>query len=471
MPNAGFTGCRSGGAGTLDPWGLGPRGSTGTRTAPGLATTDQVTSTGRTLWSAADRAGLRSVGAAQFYRGNGPNRGGIIWENRFALGASLANTRCFVGLAAVDTYLVQTANPSAQGTVPMIGIGFDDTSGASDDYRLFHSDGGGVVTSTQIAGLERSTSLWTNVRISALPNGSGFLVEITRREADGTLTEISETVTANIPSQTALLYSQAAVEGTGVAASAQITMAEFEARALPVSSSLVVDRDVVLRTWFGLGDDGGNDDSWGTTDPTGSGTSSVGALSAASYLQSRPRTNRTTTSTSQIAGWRTSNQARVWRGDAAGRGGFDITMLLGFENHLASVRSFFGLSDATDFLANSGDISGLTGRQFIGFGWDSTEATDANLRLCVNDGSAGVVYSDVGIPRDPASVLRVRFSCAPNASAIDVELEDLTNDLSYAASISSNLPLAATFLHHDIGARGATGQIASLIGCWARRVI
>ncbi len=473
MPTAGFMGCRHGAGGSDDPWGKGPEVSSGTRTQPALATTNQVTGTGRDLWSAADQAGVRSRGAQRFWLGNGTNRGGLTWDVRFALGADNASTRCFVGLALVDAYLCLAGNPSAQGTIPMVGVGFDDTSNPGDDFRLFHSSGGGSVTSTQLTGINRSTTQWLVVRITAQPNSSSILVELTRRESSGTLTQQSMTLTTNIPAATDQLYSQAAVNGTGVASSAQITIAEGEFRTLPVSSSILVDRTIVYRTGFQYSTDPAFVSDWGTVSITGAGTRTAGALSTTNYLQSRPRVRSEATSATSAIGWRMSNQGRVWRGNGGGLGGFDVTLLLGFENHLTSVRGFLGIGNQnSDFLMNQGNPSALTSQQFIGFGWDSTEGAGANLRLCSNDGSAGVTYSDVvGIARNAASILRARFSCAPNASAIDVELEDLTSDILYQDSISTNLPGNTQFMGPDISARGAIGQTACLIGGWHRRVI
>lgn len=470
MPNQGFIGARAPNSG--DPWGLGPRTTVGTASTPTLGTGSQVDGMGRFRLSASTTAGRRSSGACRFWRGDSGGRGGFRFEARFALGSNNAGTRLFVGVCALDAFLVAAGEPSAQTATALVGVAFDSTSGTGDVLRLMHCDGAGNLTNTALTGLTRSTTQFTNVRISAAPSTSSILVEISRRNSDGTLTETTSTLTTNIPPNTSLLYAQISVEGNGGANSGQIDFAEAEFRSMTSEVGVIFDPDVVHHGWFGLGSDAGAQGQHGAGSPSGNGTSSVGTIGTTNYLTTLPRTVRTTANTTSSAGWRQLNQGRVWRGNAAGMGGFDVTLQWGHENHLAGVRAFTGLygSNST-FLTDDGEPSTRAAQSMIGFGFDSTEAVGANWRLVVNDGAAGVDYIDTSIPRAVASVLRLRLECTPNESAIRVTFEDLTSSLSYTSTVSSNLPSNTALLAPQLCARGATGQTVALIGCWYRRVI
>ena len=149
-------------------------------------------------------AGTRH-GLAQFWRGNGANRGGFFYVVRFGLSsaATVANQRTFVGLTATTTAF---GNAEPSSLLNLIGIGNDS---ADASFSLIHNDGSGVATKETLSGGTFSAkSLSTDMiefRLFCYPNTStiGYSVEIlnTPNFAEGV-------ISTDIPASTTFLSPQ-----------------------------------------------------------------------------------------------------------------------------------------------------------------------------------------------------------------------------------------------------------------------
>lgn len=155
------------------------------------------------------------------------------------------------------------------------------------------------------------------------------------------------------------------------------------------------------------------------------------------------------------------------RGDAAGRGGFDITFEWGIESSFSTnntFRSFIGLWVAAD--VSAADPSGFT--NIIGIGGDSG---DSNFYLLHNDASGSATKTlltsnsspSVNFPyRNTDNLYLLRLWCAANASGVNYRLTCPSNDAVAEGTITTNLPAGSTFLGCALWA--ATAATTSTIG-------
>jgi hypothetical protein len=155
-------------------------------------------------------------------------------------------------------------------------------------------------------------------------------------------------------------------------------------------------------------------------------------------------TNNTTGASAQLY----LNRNFWHRGNAAGRGGFDVSLRFGFESGYSSnatMRSLVGLYDMAS--APIGNVEPDTLLNIVGVG---ARAGDANLSIMHNDGSGTATMSSLGA-NFPARgsidvVYELRLQCAANASGIDWSiLRADTGDIA-SGSVSSDIPANTQFL-------------------------
>ena len=181
---------------------------------------------------------------------------------------------------------------------------------------------------------------------------------------------------------------------------------------------------------------------------------STHANASTSLLNSIPHgINSTVASAANTSvGYRSANYC--FRGNAAKRGGFDVTHRWGFNvagTTCAGMRSFFGLYDVSVGAPSaSADPSAIL--NMIGVGSDGGDLT---LSLMHNDGSGtatkSTLYSD-GSPtqtfsaRAAEKVYELRLWCDANASSISYSLTEAVSGDVATGSVSSDLPSSTTFL-------------------------
>lgn len=201
-------------------------------------------------------------------------------------------------------------------------------------------------------------------------------------------------------------------------------------------------------------------------DFTAIGGGTLTAPTSTNYYTSQYR-HRFTAATALDHGFN-SRAAAFWRGNATGRGGFTFEVVFGLESGAsAGTRLLAGLvGTATSITLSAGDPSAQTDCIFVG-----ADAADTNLQLMVNDGSGTCTKTDLGsnfakVP-GTSTVVRARFSCSANGSAIDYFVERLdTSGVSVTGSASSNLPTNTTFMVHQFGvSKSGTGSFAA---AWIR---
>ena len=142
-----------------------------------------------------------------------------------------------------------------------------------------------------------------------------------------------------------------------------------------------------------------------------------------------------------------SAAAQIWRGNAPGLGGFDVTINVGQSDAavVADARGFFGLLASTSALTNV-EPNTLTNMVGVGF-----NAADTNLRVYCNDGSGTATSVDLGsrFPAKTASTdwYQIRIWAEPNDNKVNVEvLRVNTGDRSAVITFDTDLPAAGTFM-------------------------
>lgn len=162
------------------------------------------------------------------------------------------------------------------------------------------------------------------------------------------------------------------------------------------------------------------------------------------------------TSTTSYAGYRGQNLS-MWRGNAAGLGGFacSITMALGVAP--ATHALFVGLIGSTGAFAANDVPSNKT--DCIFFGYDSGDAT---CQIMHNDGSGTCTKIPLTHAKLTTSdVIRVSFWCAPNSTTISYLIENLATGASETGTTgTSNLPTSTTFMtwHAHVNVATVSGQ-------------
>jgi hypothetical protein len=179
---------------------------------------------------------------------------------------------------------------------------------------------------------------------------------------------------------------------------------------------------------------------------TAVGTVSHPALAAGSLRASTRRAIVTSAATAASASELRQAVTRCWRGDAAGQGGFFMSMRFGASSSVAGQRLFCGLMSATGATSTSQDPAALT--NVIGVG---NAAADANLQVLTNDGTGTCTKVDLGasfpVPSGVNNALyELVLFAAPNAASVGWCVTRLDTGAVASGTISADLPAASTFL-------------------------
>lgn len=199
----------------------------------------------------------------------------------------------------------------------------------------------------------------------------------------------------------------------------------------------------------------------GTTTPTAVGTVSHPVLAAGSLRASTRRAIVTSAATANSASELRAITTRCWRGDAAGLGGFFMTMRFGASSAVAGQRLICGLTSSTGATSTSQSPSSLTSCVFVG-----NDSGDANLQVMHNDGSGTCTKIDLGasfpVPSSSNNALyEVVFFAAPNGSTIGYRVTRLDGAGVASGTLSTDLPPSTTFLapHMYINNNGVASAV------------
>lgn len=193
------------------------------------------------------------------------------------------------------------------------------------------------------------------------------------------------------------------------------------------------------------------------------GTPTAVAMSLSNAFTIQKRLKALSAALANVAGsWRPSSVAGVYRGNASGAGGFDVTMRFGIETYQSGMRAQFGMA-GTAFTA-SGDPSAAIDCFFVG-----KDAADSNWQLMTNDGTGSCTKTDLGVVATTGGtdVLEARFWCLPNDSVMYGSLARYTSagvlgDF-VTFSASSNLPTNTVALLPiwSVGTGAGTSAVAA----------
>lgn len=185
----------------------------------------------------------------------------------------------------------------------------------------------------------------------------------------------------------------------------------------------------------------------GTTAPTAVGTVSHPALAVGSLRLSTRRAIVTSAATANSASELRAATTRCWRGDAAGLGGFFLTMRFGASSSVAGQRLFCGLTSTTSAITTTQDPAALT--NVVGIG---NAAADANLQILHNDGAGTCTKVDLGasfpVPSGVNNALyEVVLFAKPNDTAIGWRVTRLdAGDVTSGTITTADIPASTVFL-------------------------
>lgn len=186
-----------------------------------------------------------------------------------------------------------------------------------------------------------------------------------------------------------------------------------------------------------------------------SGGYSLPALAATSRRAATPRWARASAVSIGNAAEDHASLATLWRGTGGGLGGFHMVAHLALDAVAAQGHGFFGLSTVLGPLAAVAGPDDFGGA--IGIGFDA--ASDSNWQMIHGDGTAPAQRTDLGalFPLSTTSgLLTLTLYAAPSAGEIGLHLSDPDTGAEFAATASTDLPAASSFLaprlHLDNGA-------------------
>ena len=181
----------------------------------------------------------------------------------------------------------------------------------------------------------------------------------------------------------------------------------------------------------------------GTT-PVTSGTLSHPALTSTSLLTSTKRTVFTSAVTVGALVWDRQPNLFMWRGNAAGRGGFKYTIDFSAATLVAGNYLFFGLSDIA---ANPTSVDPTTSSTFSKLGIGAN-ANTGNWKLINNLVGTAPTVTDLGssFPVNTTDSLELVISCAANDSGFSWTLTNETTGAFASGRATTNIPSSTTFI-------------------------
>lgn len=168
----------------------------------------------------------------------------------------------------------------------------------------------------------------------------------------------------------------------------------------------------------------------------------------------------TTTTTGQI-GSQVSQPARLWRGNAAGLGGYRFVHRFSLLAAAAGMRVFVGLADSVTSLINV-DYTTATTPGKIGLAIN-TNSGNWNLVYNLTGAAPTVVALGANFPVNTTDVLELELACAPNSAGVGYRVRNLSTGAETSGTITTNQPANTTFLAPSLAiTNNATASVVSL---------
>lgn len=212
---------------------------------------------------------------------------------------------------------------------------------------------------------------------------------------------------------------------------------------------------------------------FGTQCNTPTGTLSTYTPSSTDFVSSQKGQTITSAATANVtAGWRETIVPGIWRGNAAGLGGFfyfcRLTLVTVDAGAAGKNRGFWGLSSlGTGSDMTAGEPSAAAA-DFIGLGFDGT---DTNVQLMYKDGTTAVKVDTGQVRTTTLQMWELYMFSEPNGSKIYVYLDKIigntrTNVLN--TSYTTNIPRNTVFMgHQEMGGAGS-GPGAAMVWRFGR---
>jgi hypothetical protein len=199
---------------------------------------------------------------------------------------------------------------------------------------------------------------------------------------------------------------------------------------------------------------------WGLTN-TSVGTVSHPTLASTNLRTAMRRWIWTSAATNPSASEGRTAAGLVWRGDAAGLGGWFYSCRWAISSSTANQQVAVGLWAATGATSTSQVPSALVSCIFVG--WDSA---DTNLQVMHNDASGTCTKIDLGASfpaNNTTAVYEFMTFAAPNASSVYYRVVRLDTGDSTEGEITTDLPTSTTFLtRHEYMNNGSTAAAVVL---------
>lgn len=227
-------------------------------------------------------------------------------------------------------------------------------------------------------------------------------------------------------------------------------------------SALATNRVVMFIPQTGSTGTGGNFGAVWTSNGTASHPTPSSTAPAAVNQMKRTRYANVVTTTNQQLGPRfnAASEQMFWRGNAAGLGGFFFYTRFIVELYPAStVRLFAGLAST---VSTSVAISDTVLANTCGLWHDTTDPSSGAgaLNFVTKDGTTAT-KQQITLANALAAGNAYDFTmfCAPNGSTISWRLVDLRNNVTYANSTSTTLPVATSFMQPQVQMSNGTANI------------
>ena len=195
---------------------------------------------------------------------------------------------------------------------------------------------------------------------------------------------------------------------------------------------------------------------------TTTATISHPAIASTNIWTSMVRWRMATSTTAGNSSGVRSNADVVWRGNAAGLGGWFFAARCTANVTSANGRAYVGLNDAT---AVTGNVNPSTLTHAAYFGFDSAQTT---WRFCTNDGTGNATCTDLGanFPVNLASDgFEFRMFAPPNGSDVKYWAQRLGTGATASGTITTDLPTNTTLLSLQAWVNNGTDASANNLEC------
>jgi len=350
--------------------------------------------------------------------------GAITFSNTFIASAATAS----LGTSTAASTVNVGTGATTSGNTKTINIGTAGVSGSTTNINLGSAVGGALgtltVRSPNVTFDSVSGSLLATLNKSVAGNDVGFSFQtaFSAKALIGLLgnDDFTFKVTPDASNYYASIRTHAGLHGR---TSLKPSEREYPITWLPRAGSATFDA-VGLAT-------------------ASTGTASAVAPSSSNLFTQAPRNKIASAATAGSSATLRGSQLCLWRGNAAGLGGFYLCMRGGIETFQSNARMFMGLYSAA---ADIGNVNPSTLLNMAGIGFDSGQTT---LRLFRNDGSGAATAIDLGasFPTNSSETLyELILSAEPNASEIRYRVENLNSGAVAEGALSSDLPASTQFL-------------------------